>query len=1269
MRKIVIIFLLCTIALAQDKPYRILNSFNAGELSPLLTAREDLSKFQAGCSLMENMIPLPQGGAQKRPGTIYVAESKENTKIRLLSFEYSTEQSYIIEFGNQYARFFTDGAQILDGVGTETLTAVDGGNLVAHWLLNEEEDTNVENADNPGTYDGTATANATILHATGKVGTGCFDLDGQYTAYVADAAGLSFTDNSNDDVNGFSIVCWGYVSGKNKEQVLVSKWRENNAAREYKLSLTSANKLRMVLADTSSDLSANRVEQWYLDDTDADQVVDAVSGHTGATETANVADLSATGLTNMTPCFDLGGADAVIVTDHDELSFGNGSADSIFSVAAWVFVTPHTDWQTILSKWDSDDLKEWMFYLDADEKLVLRLTDNSAGGTILQTSDDALTTGWHFVAATYNASETATGIILYVDGDAVDMDASTTGSYTAMENLITTVVLGAINGAGAGYSLYWQDKIDNVMLMKTAVLSPANISTLYNSGNGTQSMPTYEISTVSDSAIGIGWHFFVVTYDGSEAPGGIDLYVDGSAVDSTDTDDTGYAAMQDGATLLTIGSQTNSGASGYEKFWDDKIDEVSLFNDVLISTEVASLYSTTPYEVANPYLTADLFELKMEQSADVLYITHPDYEIRKLSRLSNDNWTITAIDIQNGPFRTQNTITAGTIAASATTGVVTLTASGCTPFVSGTTAGHLPSGTAATDKSQTGALFKLVHPLGTLEYSETLTDNYTNSQTENTSWMDCGTVYKGGGWKIETQGTWTGTLNIQRNYTIGAAHGAAGWEDAMPPYTSTDDRNVITTTRTEDGEDASYRAILTESGDASEACKVYFTTDQTEHIGIVEITAVASATSATGTVIKTLGSIDATHKWSEGSWSNYRGWPIAVAFFEDRLTFGGNASQPDTVWGSVTSKYENMLAGVNDDDAWIFTLTSRQVNAIQWIVGKDKILIGTSGAEWTLDGSNDEPLTGGTVPKAVQHSTYGSENLQATLANESVLFFQQGAEKMRELAYNWEIDSYVAPDMTILAKEVTGDGITDTAFQQIPDAILWCVRDDGEIATFSYERKENITAWSRMITDGDFESVAVINGSTEDEVWVSVERTIDSNTVRYIEYFSTRDFGSDVNDAFYVDCGATYTSTSSITDLTWLEGETVSILADGDVLDSNTVSSSTIGLGATYSTVQVGLPYTVQMKTMPLSWIAQGMTIHGRIKRINEVITSWYESGDFSIGKDSSTLQTYSITRMTTNEDRKTFPPGYDRYGYVFIYQQSPEPLTLLALMIEFAVQ
>ena len=92
------------------------------------------------------------------------------------------------------------------------------------------------------------------------------------------------------------------------------------------------------------------------------------------------------------------------------------------------------------------------------------------------------------------------------------------------------------------------------------------------------------------------------------------------------------------------------------------------------------------------------------------------------------------------------------------------------------------------------------------------------------------------------------------------------------------------------------------------------------------------------------------------------------------------------------------------------------------------------------------------------------------------------------------------------------------------------------------------------------------------------------------------------------------------------------------------------------------------MKTMPLSWIASDVTIQGRVKRINEITVQYYNSGDFFIGNDATDVETVAITGMDTNLQRKTFPPGHGTPGQVYIFQESAEPLTLLALMVEFMV-
>jgi hypothetical protein len=1276
MKKAIIIFiLLLNTTYAQQEGYKVYNSFSAGELSPLLNMREDMSKYYSGCSLMENMIPTPQGPAEKRPGTVYVAESKNNTKIRLMPFEYSTEQAYIIELGNQYARFYTNQDQILAGSGTEDISALD--NIIAHWLLNDNLATTVVLDDDGSTHDGIASANTEDLYQEGKVGTGCFNLAAQYNVSVTDHADFTFIEGTDGD---FSITAWAYISNNGLDQTIISKWDEtyNSQAREWKLFLDNSLKLNMVIADESLLLDSDLVVHYKLNDNSSNATVTDANGATYNGTLADgsnnyTTDHSVTGKVGTALDFD-GSDDKVTIGDHADFSFGDGADDSAFSVSAWINMDDATDFP-ILAKDTSATVTEWYFVVSASDKLTFVLFDDNTSNYISRSYDTAITANegsWIHVVATYSGNSLSSGMNIYLDDSDVDDASGDGGAYTAMHDETAVLTLGTRIRA----STFANGKIDNVMLFNKE-LSAAEVTALYNSGDGVEELNTVYPSSITDNALTDGWHFITVVYEGENgswtgatAANYIDFYVDEIDVDQTATNLSTYSKMEDTTAVVRIGAQ-ESNAGVIENILSFEIDEVGVFNDILSSSEIGSLYDATAiYEVTNPYLTADLFELKFKQSADVLYITHPDYEPHKLSRKTNNTWELLAASIETGPFRSENADETKTITPSGTTGSITLTATGCAPFIAGTTEGHEPSGSSATSKSQTGALWKIVHPLDTQAYEETLEDNYTNDQTENTSWLDCGSVARGVTWYLTTLGTWTGTLEVQRNYTIGAAHGASGWE-TIYTFQSNNDRNT-TTNAEETVEEADYRCILTASGGATEDCNVYFRISDIDHVGVVEITSVSSPTSATATVIKTLANTDATHRWAEGSWSNYRGWPKTVTFYEDRLVFGGNSGQPDTIWGSETANYTNFLQETDDSDPLSFTLSSRQVNVIEWIIGKDKLLIGTSGAEWALSGGTDEPLTPSNV-KAVQHSNYGSADLQAILANESVLFFQRGSEKMRELAYNWELDSYVAPDMTILAEHITGDGITDIDYQKTPNAILYCIRDDGEIAIFVYERKELITSWSRFITDGSFESVAVISGDPEDQVWVSVNRTIGGSTKRYVEYFSDRYFGTDVDDAFFVDCGITYdsTATTTITGLDHLEAETVAILGDGAIQTSQTVSSGQITITSA-STVQAGMPYTVQMKTMPMSLAAQGASALVRTKRITQVIPQYYNSGDFYVGKDSATKELLSISSMDTSDvdtdDRITFPHGYDRFGQIYIYQQSPEPLTLLGLAASFSV-
>lgn len=625
-------------------------------------------------------------------------------------------------------------------------------------------------------------------------------------------------------------------------------------------------------------------------------------------------------------------------------------------------------------------------------------------------------------------------------------------------------------------------------------------------------------------------------------------------------------------------------------------------------------------EIHSPYLTVDIPDLKIEHSADVMYITHDDYEPRKLSRTSDTTWTLEVTDIRTGPFREQNDDTSKTIAVAEIGGgglavgaSVTLTAAGTnnTPFLSSTTAGHLPnesttvitafadytgtvadttkvtagshgltsgdvvriSGTTSyngqftitkidandfhifiafvaddatgevvdvTGKSQTGALFKIVYASTISNQSgalDTGTLNNTHTALE---------IPKGIGWRFITEGTWGTAANsasivLERSYDGGSSF------ETITTVTSAANNNGVAT-GTEEFDDALYRVRVSEAGGDNSIATTQITLTDTSRIGIVELTAVASTTSATATVRRSLGlasdtAVAATHRFSEGSWSNKRGWPKTVSISpEDRLVFAGNSAEPLTVWGSEIGDWTNYLSGGSlDTDPYIFELVgSGQQNEIQWSVPKRALVFGTVGGEHLFGASADDEAVTPTNVQAKLQTTYGSRNIRAEIVNQAILFIQRGGKKIREFLFNFQDDAHKADDLTVFAEHITGTGIVDIAFQRTPDPILWCVRADGEIAIMSYERDQNVFSWSRIVTDGNFESICVIYGGAgnEDEVWVTVKRGIESSDVRYIERFKNQ-FWEQEDDAVMVDSALVVQSASRAQQTIILASDTI----------------------------------------------------------------------------------------------------------------------------------
>jgi hypothetical protein len=412
--------------------------------------------------------------------------------------------------------------------------------------------------------------------------------------------------------------------------------------------------------------------------------------------------------------------------------------------------------------------------------------------------------------------------------------------------------------------------------------------------------------------------------------------------------------------------------------------------------------------------------------------------------------------------------------------------------------------------------------------------------------------------------------------------------------------------------------------------------------------------------------------------------PSCVSFFEQRLVFANTNNNPQTLFFSKSGDYENMTTGTDADDAMIYTIASNQVNAIQFLKAQRTLIVGTTGGEFTVSADGTDAAITPTNIAIKRQSSYGSANVDAQPAGNATLFLQRAKRKIRELAYNFDVDGYQAADMTILNDTVTTSGINEMAYQQSPDSILWCVRDDGVLSGLTYQRAEQVTAWHRHILGGAFgtgnavvESVASISGTlNEDELWVIVKRTINSATKRYVECFSDFDFDeTDSTNFRFLDSHLTYdgSATTTLSGLSHLEGQSVSILADGSAHTNKTVSSGAITLDRSVTKAVVGLSYDSVLQTMRIEGGAAEGTSQGKTKRISKVVLRLFETVGVKVGPSLTNLETipFRTTSSPMGTPVSTFLAGdkeiefnddFNSDGFIFVKQDQPLPCSVLAI-------
>ena len=421
----------------------------------------------------------------------------------------------------------------------------------------------------------------------------------------------------------------------------------------------------------------------------------------------------------------------------------------------------------------------------------------------------------------------------------------------------------------------------------------------------------------------------------------------------------------------------------------------------------------------------------------------------------------------------------------------------------------------------------------------------------------------------------------------------------------------------------------------------------------------------------------------EAVWSNTRGWPRTCSFHEGRLYFGGSASRPATLFASVVGDHFNFKPSQSlDDDAFLITLTTDAVNAITGIRSGRDLQIFTTGAEFFLPQADLDPITPSNVTIKSATRRGSKVGIRPQAAEGGTLFIQRSGKALRELLFSDVELSYVANNISLLSSHLIMDpkrmalrsstdttdgdlllivnGTSTTGYRPASTDLA------GSISAFMINRGQQIVAPSSLTTDGVFTDVGV----DLDTIYVIVKRTINSATKYYLETF---DDDRTTDSAIQYFSGATSPDQSlpgstTAGSLSHLEGKTVNIVRD-DIVDTNqTVSSGQVTLGGTpTSYAEVGLPYSVTVRTQPFEPRLPSGTVQSQRRRILEISPILYKSQNLTLNGREVSLQSLPLsgagTVPTFTGVKKTAGfLGYDRDAQITISQSQPVFFTVLAL-------
>ena len=650
-------------------------------------------------------------------------------------------------------------------------------------------------------------------------------------------------------------------------------------------------------------------------------------------------------------------------------------------------------------------------------------------------------------------------------------------------------------------------------------------------------------------------------------------------------------------------------------------------------------------EVSTTYTDAQLDELQFAQSADVLYIAHRSHPVRQLVRNSATSFTLSEVVFVDGPYLDDNT-TATTIAASATSGSVTLTAS-----ASFFTSSHV------------GALFRITNS-GTTGYAKVTA--FTNATTVTAAVQSAlggtsaVTTWREGAFSTERGYPGCITFFEQRLCLAGTAHRPQTvWVSKVDDYENF-------TPGANDDDPIPFTIA------ANKVNIIQWLSQARNSLFIGTVGAEWQVKGANNAAI-TPSNIIVRQQTSEGS---ARIQPVPI---KNALLFiqRGGEKLHEVTFDFLTDSFQAPDLTLLSEDITSGGIThfdaQRTPDPIIWAVLSDGTLSAmTYQPDQKIQAWHKHTIGGAASAATITVTDYAniavSTDIVVTKSDGSTVTFSSEAssgdapsttngwrpnESNNTTADNIYTAINAHADFTVANPAANVVTVTETQ-KAGTGPITLKSSDPVRIATAdeSYAVAESIAVIPKDITAGIY----------IDQVWLGVKRTVNGATKRYIEY---------IDSTLNTDSSLTYSgsSTSSISGLSHLEGQTVAVKVDDAPQPDKVVSSGAISISPAGTAAEVGLPYTHTLTTLPPEFGAQAGASLSRLRRMHEVVLYLRASSGGLINSDniiyrSSADDMGTALPLFTGTIRYTPDDSWDRDGNITISGTQPLPFNLTALIM-----